>query len=279
MKPTDFAKYLTDFLSIYLVGQKNASKNTIYSYRDTFKLLLEYCQKVKSVAIERISIDFFTAEVIKKFLEWLESDRKCSISTRNQRLASIHSFFRYVQSQEPSGIFHFQKVIAIPAKKAKKKVVEYLSPELLKLILNQPDKTSAKGRRDLTLLSLLYDTGARVQELIDIMINDITLDATPVISLRGKGNKIRRIPLMRNTRMLLETYLSENKLDKSWKNKYPLFTNNQHHKLTKEGIAYILNKYVERARDISSVIPKKISPHVFRHSKAMHLLQAGVNLI
>ena len=279
MNPTNFAKYLTDFLSVYLTVQKNVSKNTIYSYRDTFKLLLKYCQEVKGIAIERISIDLLTAELIKDFLNWLEHERKCCISTRNQRLASIHSFFRYIQGEEPAGIHHFQQVISISIKKAEKKVLEHFSPGAMKLILEQPDKNSPKGRRDLTLLSVLYDTGARVQELIDIKVIDVTLDPPPVISLIGKGNKVRRVPLMKNTVTLLQKYLSENDFNKQWKNQYPLFTNNQHNKLTKEGIAYILDKYVKITSAKSQIVPKRISPHVLRHSKAMHLLQAGVNLI
>lgn len=279
MNPTNFARYLTDFLSVYLTTQKNVSKNTIHSYRDTFKLLLKYCKEVKGIAIERISIDSLTAELIKGFLNWLELERKCSISTRNQRLASIHSFFRYIQSEEPTGIFHFQQVISIPIKKFEKKVLEHLSPEAIKLILEQPDKNSAKGRRDLTLLSVLYDTGARVQELIDIKVNDIILGPPGVILLNGKGNKLRRVPLMKNTIIMLQKYLLENDLNKQWKNHYPLFTNNQHDKLTKEGVAYIFDKYAKMARATSQVVSEKISPHVLRHSKAMHLLQAGVNLI
>lgn len=279
MNPTNFAKYLTDFLTTYLSGQRNASKNTIYAYRDTFKLLLKYCREEKNITIERISMDVLTAELITDFLSWLEYERKCSVSTRNQRLASIHSFFRYVQGEDPAGIYHFQQVIFIPVKKVAKTIVEHLSPEVIKLILEQPDKGSAKGRRDLTLLSVLYDTGARVQELIDIKVCDVTLDSPPVIVLTGKGNKVRRVPLMKNTVSLLQIYLSENDLKKQWKNQYPLFINYQHNKLTKEGVNYILNKYVKMARVASLKVPEHVSPHVLRHSKSMHLLQAGVNLI
>jgi len=279
MKPTNLARYLSDFFSVYLTTQKNVSKNTIYSYRDTFKLLLKYCQDVKGIAIERVSIDSLTAELVKDFLSWLEYERKCSISTRNQRLASIHSFFRYIQGEEPAGIHHFQQVISIPTKKAEKKVLEHLSPRAMKLILEQPDTNSSKGRRDLTLLSVLYDTGARVQELIDIKVIDVTLGPPPVISLTGKGNKVRRVPLMKNTVALLQRYILENDLNQQWKNQYPLFKNNQHNKLTKEGIAYILDKYVKMANATSQIVPKQLSPHILRHSKAMHLLQAGVNLI
>lgn len=236
MKPTDFAKYLTEFLSVYLPSQKNASKNTIQSYRDTFKLLIKYCQETKGLKAERITLIHLSSELLTGFLQWLEIDRMCSITTRNQRLSAIHSFFRYVQAEEPSGLFHFQKVIAIPTKKASKTVVEHLTPEAMKLLLEQPDKGCLKGRRDLTLMSVLYDTGARVQELIDIRVRDVVLETPAVIILTGKGNKTRRVPLLKNTVTLLERYIIENKLDKLWKGDYSLFTNNQHKKLTKEGV-------------------------------------------
>jgi integrase/recombinase XerD len=279
MNPTNFAKYLTDFFTNYLSRRKNASKNTILAYRDTFKLLLKYTQDVRGISIDRISMDTLSAELIIDFLNWLESERKSSVSTRNQRLASIHSFFRFVQGEDPSGIYHFQKVISIPVKKSEKLVVGHLSAEVVKLILQQPNKYSAKGRRDLTLLSVLYDTGSRVQELIDIKICDVFLESPEVIVLTGKGNKVRRVPLMKNTVVLLRRYLEENDLAKQWKDQYPLFVNNQHNKLTKEGVAYILSKYVTMAKSLSQSIPDHVSPHVLRHSKAMHLLQAGVNLI
>ena len=279
MKPTNFAKYLTEFLSVYLPSLKNVSKNTIYSYRDTFKLLIKFCKEAKNIKAEFITMDIITSELIKGFLQWIETERKCSISSRNQRLAAVHSFFRYVQGEEPSGIHHFQKIISIPVKKVEKTLVEHLTPEAMKLLLEQPDKHSNKGRRDLTLMSVLYDTGARVQELIDIKVCDVILDSVPVIILNGKGKKTRRVPIAKNTVLLLQSYLVETKLNNQWKNQYPLFSNNQHNKLTKEGVAYIISKYVESARASSMMVPPKVKPHCFRHSKAMHLLQAGVNLI
>ena len=279
MTPTNFAKYLTEFLSVYLPSQKNVSKNTIHSYRDTFKLVINFCKEIKNISSEQITLDTLSSELITDFLEWIEANRKCSISTRNQRLAAIHSFFRYVQAEEPSGIFHFQKVTAIPIKRAKKAVIEHLTPEAIKLLLEQPDKYNSRGRRDLVLMSTLYDSGARVQELIDIRICDVTLQSPAILTLTGKGNKVRRVPIMKNTALLLQNYILENKLDKPWKNEYPLFINNQHRKLTKEGVAHIVSKYTASARKTSSIIPSKVKVHMFRHSKAMHLLQAGVNLI
>jgi len=279
MKPTNFAKHLTEFLSIYLPTQKNVSKNTLCSYRDTFKLLINYSQDIKNISAERITIDLLSKEWIIDFLGWLETHRKCSISTRNQRLAAIHSFFRYAQAEDPAGIFHFQKIVSIPIKKSQKTVVEHLTPEAVKMLLEQPNRHTPKGRRDLTLISVLYDTGARVQELIDIKVRDIVLQEPTVIALAGKGNKTRRVPVMKNTASLLQSYILENGLDKTWKNENPVFTNSQHHKLTRKGIAYIISKYVISARKISTLVPEKVNVHMLRHSKAMHLLQAGVNLI
>lgn len=279
MKPTDFAGHLTKFLSVYLPQQKNASKNTIASYRDTFKLLLCYCKNHKGIPVEKLTMDMLSHGLVSDFLNWLETDRKCGISSRNQRLAAIHSFFRYAQYEEPEGILHFQKVIALPQKKAPKPSVPHLTPDAMQLLLSQPDKTTAKGRRDLTLMSVLYDSGCRVQELADLRVRDVILTNPPVLILTGKGNKVRRVPLMKNTMALLERYICENTLDKPWKSDYPLFVNKQRDKLTKEGVAYIISQYVMAARRNSPIVPEKVTPHMFRHSKAMHLLQAGVSLI
>lgn len=279
MKITDFSRYLTQFLAEYLPHHKNASNNTIASYRDTFKLLIRYCQEEKGIKAEKLTMNQLTNKVIEDFLGYLEVDRKCSISTRNQRLAAIHSFFRYAQYEEPVSLMYFQQVIALPVKKAPKTSIPHLTPDDMKLLLAQPDKTTLKGRRDLTLLCTLYDSGCRVQELVDLKVRDVILDTQPVLVLTGKGNKTRRVPIMNNSVLLLKTYIREQNLDKSWKSDYPFFENNQHNKLTKEGVSYILMKYVSRARESSSSIPAKVSPHMFRHSKAMHLLQAGVALI
>jgi Site-specific recombinase XerD len=149
----------------------------------------------------------------------------------------------------------------------------------MQLLLSQPDKTTPKGRRDLTLLSILYDSGCRVQELADLKVRDVVLSYPAVLVLTGKGKKVRRVPLLKNGLALLEYYIQENSLNKPWKSDYPLFVNKQHHKLTKEGIAYIISQYVHSARKISTIVPEKVTPHMFRHSKAVHLLQAGVNVI
>lgn len=279
MKPTDFSMHLTAFLSDYLPIQKNVSRNTIRSYRDTFKLLLLFCEKEEAVSVEKLTMKKLSSERIERFLVWLETERKSSISTRNLRLTAIHSFFRYAQAESPESLYHYQKVLAIPVKKKHQAVVEHLSPEGIKILLEQPDKSTSQRRRNLTLISLMYDSGARVQEIIDLCVKDFISGSNPVLILTGKGNKTRRVPIMKNTAVLLEVYISENRLGLAHKANYPLFTNKQHNKLTKEGAAYIINKYAVMAHEVSDKVPEKVRCHMLRHSKAVHLLQAGVNLI
>ena len=279
MKPTDFSIHLTAFLSDYLPIQKNVSRNTIKSYRDTFKLLILFCEKEEAIPTEKLTMKKLSSELIERFLNWLESERKSSISTRNLRLTAIHSFFRYAQSESPESLYHYQKVLAIPVKKKRQAMVEHLSPEGIKVLLEQPDKSTAQGRRDLTLMSLMYDSGARVQEIIDLTVKDFISGSNPVLILTGKGNKTRRVPIMKNTAVLVEKYISENKLNLAHKTSYPLFMNKQHNKLTKEGVSYIINKYAVMAHESSDKVPEKVRCHMLRHSKAVHLLQAGVNLV
>ena len=279
MKPTDFSIHLTAFLSDYLPIQKNVSRNTIKSYRDTFKLLILFCEKEEAIPTEKLTMKKLSSELIERFLNWLESERKSSISTRNLRLTAIHSFFRYAQSESPESLYHYQKVLAIPVKKKRQAMVEHLSPEGIKVLLEQPDKSTAQGRRDLTLMSLMYDSGARVQEIIDLTVKDFISGSNPVLILTGKGNKTRRVPIMKNTAVLVEKYISENKLNLAHKTSYPLFMNKQHNKLTKEGVSYIINKYAVMAHESSDKVPEKVRCHMLRHSKAVHLLQADVNLV
>ena len=279
MKPTDFAKVLSEYLAIYLPGQCNASPNTIKSYRDTFKLLLLYCKQNCHLSIERLCLKELDKPLIIDFLNWLEKERNNSIATRNQRLACIHGFFQFVQLEEPAGLLNYHQILSIPIKKTQTKTINHLTPDALKLILDQPDYSTTNGRRDLTLLSVLYDSGARVQELVDLKLKDIRLNKPPIITLTGKGRKTRQVPIMSNTEALLKQYIGETFSTQNEQQDYPLFFNRQRRKMTRAGISYILDKYVSQARTKSSTIPCKVTPHVIRHTKAMLLLQAGVNLI
>lgn len=280
MKPTDFAYHLTKFLSVYLVVHKNASANTLRSYRDAFKLLIEYCWTEKGISPEKLTLPKIDAGIITGFLNWLESERSCGISTRNQRLAAIHSFFRYVQIEDPTSLYHYQKIISIPVKRKDKKiVVEHLSPEGMKILLEQPDRSTAKGRRDLALLATLYDSGARVQELIDLRARDVRTEIPGTLVLNGKGGKLRCVPLMPHTADILAAYIKENRLDEACRINSPLFFNARGDTLTRGGVGYILNKYAQLAHEQSALVPERLHCHMTRHSKGCHLLAAGVNLV
>ena len=280
MKPTDFSEYISDFISRYLPNEKGASANTIAAYRDTFVLLLNFTEKEKQVKIEKLTLDKITKETIIEFLDWIQRERKCSNSTRNARLAAIHSFYRYLQYESMDYLHECQKILSVRFKKTKKESITYLTIEGIKLLLQQPDTTTSRGRRDLTLLSLMYDTGARVQETIDLTPSMLRLNKPPTIKIVGKGNKARLVPMLDAQIEHLKNYLKENRLNEPFANMYPLFFNSRKEKLTRAGINHIVQKYAITARkEDEMIIPENISCHSLRHSKAMHLLQAGVNLV
>lgn len=281
MKEYDFPKYLSYYLSKYLPGQKNASKNTITSYCDTFKFFLTFCEEKKKIKLEKVCICDISKELIVEYLEWLEVKRKCSISTRNQRLAVIHSFFRYVQKESPENLSEIQKILSIPVKKHPKVIISYLTGHETQILLAQPDSSSYEGYRDMVLLSVLYDTGARVQELVDLKVKDVRITNPAVVTLHGKGSKIRIVPIMGKTADLLKIYLDKKKYNSGIaKGDNYLFVNRKQQQLTRWGISYILDKYVEMSMcNPEFQVGFPVTPHVLRHAKAMHLLQAGVNLI
>jgi integrase/recombinase XerD len=222
-----------------------------------------------------------TKELIVGFLDWLEEVRGYTISSRNQRLAVLHSFIRYTQKESPESLDELRKILAIPSKKHPKSMIPYLTGPEMKILLEQPDSSTYEGFRDRVLLSVLYDTGARVQELIDIKLKDVRLSSPAVITLHGKGSKIRQVPLMGKTTELVAKYMDVKQCHSAIaKTDHYLFVNQKKQQLSRWGISYILNKYVKMAKKnplFSVNFP--VTPHVLRHAKAMHLLQAGVNLI
>lgn len=272
--------YLSRYLGVYLPGQSGCSVNTVRSYRDTFSLFLRYCRDEQKLSPQKLTLELVDRHLVEAFLLWVEMDRGCSAGTRNNRLAAIHAFYRYLQFEVPHLLVRCQEILAIPNKKAEKKVMSYLSLDEIQVLLAQPDAETAAGRRDLAMLALLYDTGARVQELADLTFGDVRLSSPVVVRLTGKGGKARLVPVMAPTERLLRTYLEECDSHFPAHGGLPLFRNRDDKKLTRAGIAYILNKYVKQAQQ-SGGIPAQltVSPHVLRHSKAMHLLQSGVNLV
>jgi site-specific recombinase XerD len=277
----DLPYYLTRFLSRYLPGEKNASRHTIQSYSFTFKLLLGFFESVKSLSPERLSMADLTRDTVVEYLDWLENVRGCGVTTRNQRLVAIHSFVRFVQKESPENLYEFQKILNIPDKRCAKTVVPFLTGEEMRVLLSMPDPTTPGGLRDLTLLALLYDSAARVQELTDLKINDLRLGKPAVVVLHGKGQKTRHVPITGKTENLLESYLQKRQkgIGVSVGEQY-VFVNLRKQQLSRWGISYIISKYADMAQQTGSFdVRFTVTPHVFRHSKSVHLLQSGVNLV
>ena len=279
MKTSDFSVLLSRYLIHYLPVQRNLSTNTIRSYRDTFKLLLIFCRDTLKLNLTKLSLLQIDKPCIEAFLLWLSETRQISPSTHNQRLCAVHAFFHYVMTEEPEYMEHCLQILKIPRMVAPVAPARYITAESLKLILSMPDVTTRQGRRHMVMLTVLYDTAARVSELCDICLRDIRLDIPAVLTLHGKGRKSRTVPLMNRTADLLRKYLSEYGMDIRMSPDMPLFQNSRKQKLTRSGITYVVQKYAEMAGNISPDIPVKLSPHVFRHTKAMHLVQANVNPI
>ena len=280
MNPTCFARYMSKYLTEYLPGIQGVSYNTIASKRDAYILLLKYLDDTQNIKAEDVDIPLLSRETIIKYLEWLEKSRGSSVSTRNIRLAAIKSLFSYIQTQTPDYIYQCQQILSIPRKKEPGHTLEYLTIEGIKSVLDAVETSSRTGFRDLTLLSLMYDSAARVQEIADLSVNDFRAEKPSTLRLTGKGSKTRIVPLMSTTSDLVSKYISI--YHPSYRGEYnvPLFSNRKKEKLTRAGIAYILKKYVKIAREKQpDLIPETVSPHGFRHSKSMHMLQAGVPLI
>lgn len=275
MRPTDFAYALSTFFTDHLIERRNLSEHTISSYSGTFSLFLSYCAHDLGIAPEKFLIKNFTFANVDKFLTWLQKERLSSISTRNQRLAAIHTFVKYLQFEHPDKILECQRILSIPFKKKGKPLVVHMSDDDLSHILGAPDMATSLGRRDAALLSLLYDTGTRVHELLNLTPSDIRLDNPSTVKILGKGGKERHVPLMTQTKKLLKSYMSEHSLDLPRSVNYPLFTNRQGGKLTRAGVSYIIKKYASG----ENMSGKKITPHIFRHTKAMHLRRAGINML
>ena len=203
----DFAGHLTAYLGRWLPGQRNLSPNTIASYRDAFRLLIAFFRE-RGKEPEGLSMDDLGRDGVLLFMEWLEA-RGCSDSTLNQRLCAIKAFVGYAKCEDPARLLQYQQVLAIPQRRHAAPKMPLPGKEGMAAILRHPDPATRKGRRDRALLSLLYDSGARVSELCGIALRDLRLESPAAVTLRGKGRKVRAVPLMQQTVGMLEGYLAE----------------------------------------------------------------------
>jgi integrase/recombinase XerD len=281
--PPDLAgRHLAKFFTDYLVGERDASPRTIASYRDAIKLLLTWFNTVEHIPPEKLRLSDLDRPRILRFLHWLQTQRGCSMATRNQRLAVIKSFCHYTAVEHPDHLDQITQILTIRQKNTPAPDLGHLTGDETKVLLAEPGTNGARAIRDTVLLTLAYDTAARVQELCDLNITDIRPGTPATVTIRGKGAKIRYVPVMDPTAGLVTDYLHHHKPHPGLgADADPLFHGPHHSRLTRSGIAKLLARHVRtvRARDPGWAPGLPVTPHTLRRSRAMHLIQAGVNLI
>jgi site-specific recombinase XerD len=281
--PPDLAgRWLAKFFTSYLAGERAASPRTVSSYRDAMKLLLTWFRDTEGIPPEKLRLADIDRPRVLRFLSWLEAGRGCSAATRNQRLAVIKSFCRYTAVEHPDLLGQATAVLAIRQKSTPAPQFGHLAGDEVRMLLAEPGTASARAVRDTVLLALAYDTAARVQELCDLDVADIRRGSPMTVVIRGKGSKIRYLPVMEPTARLVGDYLDHRGRHPGFgTDADPLFAGPNYSRLTRSGISKLLARHVQavRARDPGWAPGLPVTPHTLRRSRAMHLVQAGVNLI
>lgn len=274
--PTKFATTLRTFFAQHLPLTRGLSPRTVLSYRDTFVLLLRFLAGRHGCGVESLDLHHLRADDVLFFLDNLETERKNSVATRNARLAAIHAFARFLATRDPEQVEEAQRILAIPIKRGPTRTVDYLEGDEIGAMLEAVLRHRQDQVRDRALLLTLFNTGARVQELLDIRAADLQLDRPSSVLLRGKGRKERLCPLWPETADALRKLLSITPAVDA----VAVFRNHRGEPMTRFGIRYLLRRYAEQARGTApSIAAKRIHPHTCRHSAAVHLLRAGVDLV
>lgn len=270
-----FPHLLQAFFQDWMAGQRNLSHHTVLSYRDTWRLFLRFVAARRGRAVAQMGLADLTEAEVLAFLRHCEGDRHASVGTRNCRLAALRAFFRFVADREPAVAADCATILRIPTKRASKPALCYLDAEEITAILNQPDRATAEGQRDHVLLSFLYNTGARIQEALNVCPGALRLDPPTQVRLFGKGRKERICPLWPETVDLIHALLRRQPRGPD----EPIFLNRFGRPLGAAGARFKLHHYVEAAaRQVSSLQSKHVSPHTFRHSTAVALVSAGVDV-
>jgi site-specific recombinase XerD len=277
MAKTDIAMSIHGFFEQHLLSQRGLSGHTVLAYRDTLKLFLEFVCRQHRKICTAVTLEDLTADTVRGFLDHLEHGRKNSVPTRNARLAAIHAFFNYLASIDPRHMAQAQTILAVPFKRQTHRVAEYLERDEVLKIFAGIDGRTLPGQRDDALLRLLYNTGMRVQELVDLDVNHLRFSRPHTVRIHGKGRKERTCPLWKETVAALKAYLQKRgvRLDDAT----PLFPNRDGNRLTRFGVRYIIAHRVSEAADgCPSLLTRRVTPHTWRHTTAMHLLQSNVDL-
>lgn len=268
-------RLVENFFTHHLITERQLSPCTVASYRDTCRLLLNYLEAQNHRRASAQRLEDWDAPNILNFLEYLEKERSCCARSRNLRLAAIHCFMKYVAQRQPEFLALTSRVLAIPTKRHAQPLLGYLTVEQVQAILDAPDSSTFSGRRDRLFFQLLYNTGARVSELVALNRQDLQPGTCQTITLHGKGRKQRTGPLWPKTARQMRQWLDQLPLEPST----PVFTNQSGTRLSRSGVEKRLRRATREAETVCpSLRGRKISPHVFRHTTAMHLLQAGVDI-
>ena len=277
MTKPDLAKLIRSFFEQHLVSARGLSSHTVLAYRDAWKLFLKFACKHHRKTCTALALEDITAETVRHFLEHLERERKNSIHTRNNRLAAIHAFFQYLATTDPRHIQQCESILSVPFKRRAARVPEYLERDEVGTIFAEIKQNTALGERDDALLRLLYNTGMRAQELVDLNVNHVRFTRPYYVRIHGKGQRERTCPLWPETIQAVKRYLERRsvRLD----NTAPLFVNGEDNRITRFGLRYIVaHRVAEAAKVCPSLLTRKVTPHTWRHTTAMHLLQSNVNL-
>lgn len=270
-----FARLLQQFFLDRLLQQRNASAQTVASYRDTFRLLLQFAERQLHKPPARLELTDLDASFVLAFLNHLERERKNSIRSRNARLAAIRSFLHYAALKEPTALPSIQSVLAIPLKRFERPMIGFLSQAEIAAVLNAPDGASWCGQRDRVMLATLYNTGARVSELIGMRVGDVVLERSASVRLHGKGRKERTVPLWPSTATQIRRWLPRITATPD----QPLFPNRSGGHMTRSAVTDRLKLACKlAAARCPQLAARHISPHTVRHATAMHMLQAGVDV-
>ena len=276
-----FWKYVREYLTVHLPKIRCCSVHTVDSYRRSIGMYCEFLEAQHRIKFANVSWDHFARDSVIKYIHWLRQ-RPCRVATCNLRLSALKAFLRYCADEDLSLYSVFQEVKKIPLLKTARTPVGYLSKTALTAVLVEPDMTTTKGRRNRMIMILLYDTGARVQELVDLRVSDFHLQVgTPFVLVNGKGNKTRSVPLMDKTVVHLKEYLRQFHVGSVDRHEVPLFYSlrgGRPHMLSTDAISVLVKKYGESARATCAEVPPRVHPHLFRHSRAMHLYQSGMPL-
>jgi site-specific recombinase XerD len=266
-------QWIRRFLLEYLVGERNLARNTQLSYRDTMLLLMAFVSGRTRQKVDQITTEHVSTDCVRMFLDDLEKQRRCSISTRNQRLAAIHALARFVGEHSPEHIAWCAAIRAIPFKRTARPAMPYLEKFEMDALLASPDRQTSQGRRDHALLQFLYNSGARADEAAKLKIADLDLTQPASVCLIGKGNKERRCPLWPATVLELQGLVTNRGPDE------PVFRNRCGRPITRYGIHTLVERHVLKAGTcVPSLTKKRVSPHTIRHATAVHLLRAGVDI-